>query len=267
MDRYLLKPRTKINLAKIDPSDTSAFPEEKDEGLSRLEALRVKLRDLQALLRAEQKHKVLLILQGMDASGKDGTVRHVFWGVTHYGIRVVPFEKPTPEELAHDYLWRVHRQVPRNGELVVFNRSHYEDVLAVRVRELQPKRIWKKRFAHINQFERMLADEGTVIMKFFLHTSPEEQKRRLQQRLDLPHKHWKFNASDLEDRKRWPEYTKAYEDVLAKTNKPWAPWYVIPANKKWYRNLVVASLLVNTLEKLKMKFPPPHFDPADYVIE
>ncbi len=243
MDRYLLSPGNKALLDDYDPDDISAFPEDKERALEHLEGLRVELRDLQAVLRAEKKHKVLLVLQGMDASGKDGTVRHVFWGVTHFGIRVVPFEKPTAEELAHDYLWRVHQEVPRDGELVVFNRSHYEDVLAVRVRNLKPRRVWRRRFKHINHFERMLVDEGTVIIKLFLHIGKEEQKRRLQQRLDLPHKHWKFCPSDLDDRKLWPEYTEAYEDVLHKTNKPWAPWYIIPANTKWYRNLVVASLV------------------------
>jgi len=202
----------------------------------------------------------------MDAAGKDGTVRHVFYGVTHYGIRVVPFEKPTPEELAHDYLWRVHQEVPRDGEIAVFNRSHYEDVLAVRVRNLKPEKVWKKRYKHINHFEKMLADEGTIIMKFFLHIDMDEQKRRLQQRIDLPHKHWKFCPSDVEDRKLWPEYTEAYQDVMQKTNKPWAPWYVIPANKKWYRNLVIATLLVDTLKALKMEFPSSEHDVSKYEV-
>lgn len=266
MERYLLKPNSPVSLGKINPDDTSAFPNEKGEALEKLEQSRVELRELQAVLRAEKKHKVLLVLQGMDAAGKDGTVRHVFYGVTHYGIRVVPFEKPTPEELAHDYLWRVHQEVPRDGEIVVFNRSHYEDVLAVRVRDLQPKKVWRKRYDHINHFEQMLADEGTIILKFFLHISADEQKRRLQQRIDLPHKHWKFCPSDVEDRKLWPEYTAAYEDVLKKTNKPWAPWYVIPANKKWYRNLVIASLLVKTLRGLKMEFPPSKYDVTQYEV-
>jgi PPK2 family polyphosphate:nucleotide phosphotransferase len=266
MDQYLLKPESKVSLSKLSSDDTANYTEAKDGGLEQLEKLRVELRDLQAVLRAEQKHKVLIILQGMDASGKDGTVRHVFYGVTHFGIRVVPFEKPTPEELAHDYLWRVHQEVPRNGEIVVFNRSHYEDVLAVRVRELQPKSVWKKRFDHINNFEQMLIDEGTVILKFFLHIDQDEQKRRLQQRIDFPHKHWKFCPSDIEDRKLWKEYTEAYEEVMLKTNKPHAPWYVVPANKKWYRNLVIASLLVDTLRELKMKFPPSKYDLSKYKI-
>jgi len=266
MDRYRVKPDSRVDLGEWDPNDKSAFPRGKNEGRKRLLELNQRLEELQELLYAEHKHKVLIVLQAMDTGGKDGTIRHVFEGVNPQGVRVASFKKPTPEELDHDYLWRVHEQVPGKGEIVIFNRSHYEDVLVVRVHNLAPNEVWSKRYDHINGFERMLVDEGTTIRKFFLHIDRDEQKERLQARLDEPNKHWKFNPGDLEERKLWPKYVKAYEDAISKTSTYWAPWYIVPANRKWYRNLVVGTVIVETLEDLNMRYPEPEFDPADIKI-
>ena len=262
MDRYRVKPGSRVDLSEWDPSDKGAFPEGKNEGRKRLLELNQRLEELQELLYAEHKHKVLIVLQAMDTGGKDGTIRHVFEGVNPQGVRVASFKKPTPEELDHDFLWRVHKQVPAKGEIVIFNRSHYEDVLVVRVHNLAPQEVWSKRYDHINDFERMLADEGTTILKFFLHIDLDEQKERLQARLDEPNKRWKFNPVDLEERKLWPKYIEAYEDAISKTSTDWAPWYIIPANRKWYRNLVVGTVITEVLEGLNMRHPEPEFDPA-----
>ncbi len=266
MNRYRVKPGSLVDLGKWDPNDKSAFPEEKNEGRKRLLELNQRLEELQELLYAEQKHKVLIVLQAMDTGGKDGTIRHVFEGVNPQGVRVASFKKPTPEELDRDFLWRVHKQVPGKGEMVIFNRSHYEDVLVVRVHNLAPKEVWSKRYEHINSFERTLVDEGTTILKFFLHIDLDEQRERLQARLDEPNKRWKFNPADLEERKLWPKYMKAYEEAISKTSTDWAPWYIVPANRKWYRNLVVGTVIIEALEDLNMRYPEPEFDPADIKI-
>lgn len=255
MKRYLAEPGKKIDLAKWDPSDTGDFQGGKKEGLVEIAKLNDKLESLQELLYAEHKHKVLIVLQAMDTGGKDGVIRRVFDGVNPQGVQVASFKVPSKEELDHDYLWRVHKVTPGKGQMVIFNRSHYEDVLVVRVHKLVPANVWRKRFQHINQFERMLADNGTTIVKFYLHIDLDEQKERLQARLDNPNKHWKFSLGDLDERKLWPEYMKAFEDVLSKTSTAYAPWYIVPANRKWYRDLVISSVLVETLEGLKMKFP------------
>jgi PPK2 family polyphosphate:nucleotide phosphotransferase len=194
-------------------------------------------------------------------------VRNVFEGVNPQGVRVATFKVPTPLELDHDYLWRVHSQTPGKGEIVIFNRSHYEDVLVVRVHELVPKKVWEKRYRQMNEFEHTLAQEGTTILKFFLHISLDEQKARLQSRLDDPKKHWKFNVGDLKERKLWANYSQAYEDVLNKTSTSWAPWYIVPADRKWFRNLVIGSVLVKTLKNLDMKYPKLDVDPLTVVIE
>ncbi len=207
------------------------------------------------MLYAENKHKVLIVLQAMDTGGKDGTIRRVFEGVNPQGVKVASFKVPTAEELAHDFLWRIHKQTPANGEIVIFNRSHYEDVLVVRVHEYVTKKIWSKRYEQINAFEKTLVENGTTILKFFLHISKDEQKERLQARLDDPTKHWKFNIGDLDERKLWDDYQAAYEDVLNKTSTAEAPWYVVPANRKWYRDLVISTVLVEKLQGLKMKYP------------
>jgi len=255
MERYKIKPNQKINLDDWDPNDTSAYNGNKHDARFRLSELCAQLEQLQELLWAEGKHKLLVMLQAMDTGGKDGTIRHVFEGVNPQGVRVANFKVPTPEELAHDYLWRVHKQTPGNGEIVIFNRSHYEDVLVVRVHNLVPEQTWTKRYNQINAFERMLAEEGTTILKFYLHIDRQEQKERLQARLDEPDKRWKFNRGDLKERALWSEYQKAYETVLNKTSTKYAPWYIVPANKKWYRNLVIATVMVNTLKGLKMNYP------------
>jgi PPK2 family polyphosphate:nucleotide phosphotransferase len=267
MEQFRVKPDSTIDLDQWDPNTKGGFAGKKKEGRKELLALSQRLEVLQELLYAEHKHRLLVVLQAMDAGGKDGTIRHVFEGVNPQGVKVASFKKPTPEELAHDYLWRVHRHVPGNGEIVIFNRSHYEDVLVVRVHELVPQRVWQRRYAQINDFERMLVEEGTIILKFYLHIDRQEQKERLQARLDDPSKRWKFNPADLKERELWPAYTSAYEDVLSKTSTEWAPWYIVPSNRKWYRNLVVASTIIKSLEALNMQYPDPAFDPDEFVIE
>lgn len=267
MDRYIVKPGKKVKLEDWDPDDKSLVDLDKKEGEKELDEVNDDLEKLQELLFAEGKHKLLIILQGMDTSGKDGVIRHVFDGVNPQGVRVANFKVPTPEELSHDYLWRIHKQTPRKGEIVIFNRSQYEDVLVVRVHSLVPEEVWKKRYDQINEFERLLVEEGTTILKFFLHIDMEEQKQRLQARLDEPDKNWKFNPGDLEERKLWPEYQKAYEDVLSKTSTEYAPWYVIPSNRKWYRNLLIGKILVKTLKDMEMKLPEVDFNPNEIVIE
>jgi PPK2 family polyphosphate:nucleotide phosphotransferase len=267
MDQYLVRPGSHVDLSEWDPNDKSAFPVKKKEGRKQLLELNQRLEELQELLYAGHKHKVLIVLQAMDTGGKDGVIRHVFDGANPQGVRVAGFKKPTPIELDHDYLWRVHDQVPGRGEMVIFNRSHYEDVLVVRVHSLVPEKVWSKRYDHINDFERTLVDEGTTILKFFLHIDLDEQKERLQARLDEPTKHWKFNPADLEERKLWPEYMQAYEDAISKTSTAWAPWTIVPANRKWYRNLVVGTVIVEALKALNMRYPEPGFDPKKIEIE
>ncbi len=257
MSRYVVKPGSKVKLADQDPNETEEFSGGKEKAAARLLELNARLEALQELLYAEHKHKVLVILQAMDTGGKDGTIRKVFDRVNPQGVRVASFKAPTPMELDHDYLWRVHPQVPGKGEMVIFNRSHYEDVLIVRVHGLVPPEVWKRRYGQINDFERMLAEEGTTILKFYLHIDQDEQKQRLEERLETPEKRWKFNPGDLEERKLWDDYMKAYEDVLERTSTEWAPWRVIPANRNWYRNLMVAEAIVGALEKLDMRYPEP----------
>lgn len=267
MKQYLVKPGTRVDLSEWDPNDTGDFDGGKKKGLEEAAKLNDQLEALQELLFAERKHKVLIVLQAMDTGGKDGVIRRVFDGVNPQGVRVAGFKVPTPEELDRDYLWRVHKVVPGRGEMVIFNRSHYEDVLVVRVHNLVPPEVWKRRFDQINDFERLLAESGTTILKFFLHIDLDEQKERLQARLDDPTKHWKFNIGDLKERKLWSEYMKAYEDVLEKTSTEYAPWYIVPANRKWYRDLVISTVLVETLEGLKMQFPAPEESLDGIVIE
>jgi PPK2 family polyphosphate:nucleotide phosphotransferase len=257
IDQYRVKPGDRVSLADHDPRDTPFWdPNDKEEGRAHLLELNGRLEALQELLWAEGKHRVLVVLQAMDAGGKDGTIRRVFESVNPSGVRVESFKAPSPLELAHDYLWRVHTVVPTDGELVIFNRSHYEDVLVVRVMDLVPEKRWSKRYHHIVEFEQMLADEGTTIVKLFLHISKEEQKERLQSRLDEPEKHWKFDEADLIPRARWDDYQTAFEEAISATSTQDAPWYVIPADRKWYRNLAVSEILIQTLERLDMAYPP-----------
>ena len=255
MERYRIPEGQKVRLSDWDPADTSGFKGKKKDGLEELSSLRETLDPLQEKLYAEHKHKVLVVLQGIDTSGKDGTIRRVFEGVNPQGVRVARFREPTPEELDHDFLWRVHKQVPGRGEIVIFNRSHYEGVLVERVHKLVSKDVWRRRYGQINDFEKLLSEDGTTILKFYLHIDKDEQKQRLQDRLDEADKHWKFNPADLKERKWWDVYMQAYQDVLSKTSTSWAPWYIVPANHKWYRNLVVANTLVETLKGLDMHYP------------
>jgi len=264
LKEYRVKPGQKVSIDDYDPDDTGGYDDKHDVKKS-VDKLEEELRALQEVLYAEHERKVLIVLQGMDTSGKDGTVRHVMNGFNPTGVGVPSFKKPTEQELEHDYLWRVHAQMPASGEIVVFNRSHYEDVLVVRVHEIVPEKVWRKRYDQINDFERMLCENGTIILKFFLHISRDEQKKRLQERIDDPTKRWKFQHGDIEERKLWDDYAKAYEDVLERTSTRCAPWYVVPANAKWYRNFVVASVIAATLRKLGMKYPQP--DLSGVVIE
>jgi len=255
MNQYLVREGQKLDLDDFDPDDTSLLKKGKNEAEAELPKILEQLAEAQELLFAGHQYKLLVVLQGMDTSGKDGAIRHVMRGFNPQGTRVVSFRKPSEEELDHDFLWRVHAKVPARGEAVVFNRSHYEDVLVVRVHNLVPEPQWKKRYEQIIAFERMLYQNGTTIVKFFLHIGPDEQRKRLQARLDDPKKCWKFQPGDLEERKFWKDYLRAYEDALRKTSTDWAPWYIIPANKKWYRNHLIGTILAHTLKRLDLKYP------------
>ncbi len=268
LERYRVKPGGKLDLRKVDSSEKTLFNGDgKEEFEPQFDQLQEQLQQLQKRLYAQNKHRILVVMQAMDTGGKDGCIKHVFSHIDPQGIHVRSFKKPSEEELARDFLWRVHTRVPRNGELVIFNRSHYEDIIAVRVKGIFPDAVWKRRQRHVIDFERMLAEEGTTIVKIFLHISKEEQKNRLQARLDTPAKHWKINPDDLVDRARWDDFMKAYEDVISKTSTDVAPWYVVPADRKWYRNLCVARIMLDTLSKLDMQFPPINWDPATIRIE
>lgn len=262
-----IAPGSRVKLRDFDPSSTPATRGGKKDAEAVLAKLGARLDELQDVFYANGSRGLLIVLQGMDTSGKDGTIRKVFENVDPLGVRVASFKAPTEEELAHDFLWRIHRQVPRKGEIVIFNRSHYEDVLVVRVHNLVPEKVWRKRYDQINEFERMLAENGTLIVKFFLHIDLDEQRERLQKRLDDPAKRWKFRRGDLDERKHWDSYTKAYEDVLSRTSTEWAPWYVVPANAKWHRNIVIARVLVETLESLRLGYPEPEEDLTGIIVE
>lgn len=268
LEKYLVKPGSKVDLSEIDSSERALFEKGgKEESFAAFDKLQEELQHLQKLLYAQNKHRILVVMQAMDTGGKDGCIKHVFSRIDPQGIHVRAFKKPDEEELAHDFLWRIHQKVPRNGQLVIFNRSHYEDIIAVKVKKIFPEKVWKQRFRHVVEFERMLAEEGTTIVKIYLHISKEEQKERLESRLINPDKHWKFNPDDLKDRALWGDFMETYEDLLGKTSTEHSPWFVVPANRKWYRNLVVARIMVDTLKKLDMSFPETTWDPADMVVE
>lgn len=254
--RFIVRSGHPVHLSRCDPDDTGGY-REKSEAEAELARNVKRLAELQYRFYAENRRALLVVIQGMDAAGKDGTIRHVMSGLNPQSCRVTSFKAPSAEELAHDFLWRIHKAVPGRGEIGIFNRSHYEDVLIVRVRHLVPKSVWSKRYDQINDFERMLADNGVVIRKFFLHISKEEQRQRLQERLDDPRKNWKFNPDDIRERERWSDYKRAYEEALSRCSTEKAPWFVIPANKKWFRNLAVSAILVETLEALAPQFPKP----------
>jgi PPK2 family polyphosphate:nucleotide phosphotransferase len=264
-DDFRVKPGSHVHLADIDPGDTRGWS--MDEAKPELERGLKRLEKLQDRIWAEQKHKILIVLQGIDAAGKDGTVRHVMSAFNPLGCVATSFKVPTPVELAHDYLWRVHLRVPGSGEIAIFNRSHYEDVLVVRVHDLVPKGVWSKRYDQINDFERMLTESGTTIVKFFLWIDRDEQKQRFQDRLDDPEKRWKFRLGDLAERKLWDDYEAAFNHALTRCSTTDAPWYVIPANRKWFRNLAIADILADTLDDLKPQYPEPTEDLTGVVVE
>jgi PPK2 family polyphosphate:nucleotide phosphotransferase len=245
----------KVHLKDYDPAYTGGFDDE-DAVKAQLEKDIERLIDLQELLYAGAERSVLIVIQAMDTGGKDGLIKHVFRGLNPAGVAVTSFKRPSEEELAHDFLWRIHQHVPRKGMIGVFNRSHYEDVLVVRVHNLVPKSLWKRRYDQINEFEELVHENGTVILKFFLHISKDEQKRRLEDRLNEPHKHWKFNPGDLKERERWDDYMEAYEAALSKCHTEHAPWHIVPANHKWYRNYVVTKTIVDAMEAIDLKYPP-----------
>jgi PPK2 family polyphosphate:nucleotide phosphotransferase len=263
---FLVRPGTSLTLDDHDPETPAALDGEKGESKNEQKKLTLRLAELQSHLWAESERGLLVVLQAMDTGGKDSTIRHVFTGVNPQGVKVWSFGVPSEIELAHDYLWRVHERTPARGTITIFNRSHYEDVLVVRVRELVPEDLWSRRYEHIREFEQMLSDEGTVIVKLFLNISKEEQAKRLQDRLDDPEKIWKFRRGDLAERELWDLYRKAYEDALARTSTEYAPWYVVPANSKWFRNLVVSTILVQTLEAMDPRLPPPDPDLEGVVV-
>jgi len=244
----------KLDLNHHDPGET--FGWDKDEAKAQLTDEVAELNELQMMLFAEHKRSVLVVLQAMDAGGKDGVLREVLVGLNPAGVKVTPFGVPTEDELAHDFLWRIHKHTPADGEIGVFNRSHYEDVLVVRVKKLAPPDVWRKRYGHIRNFEQTLVDEGTAVVKLYLNISNEEQRERLQDRVDSPDERWKFRLGDLDDRKLWPDYMKAFRDALVRTSTPTAPWYVVPADRKWVRNLAVARILKHTIATLDPMVPP-----------
>ena len=259
MKRYGVKAGRKLSLRGYDPDDTGDY-KKSDQGKAKAKAetakLIARLDGLQERLYANATRSLLIVLQGMDTSGKDGTIKSVMSGVNPQGCKVVAFKAPSKDELAHDFLWRVHREVPPKGYIGIFNRSHYEDVLITRVHGWVSDKVVKRRFDQIKEFEELLTENGTAILKLFLHVSKDEQKERLEARIADPEKRWKWNSGDLEERKLWEDYLKAFEDVISATSTDCAPWYIVPANRKWYRNLVVAERIVNVLEDMKLKTPP-----------
>jgi PPK2 family polyphosphate:nucleotide phosphotransferase len=262
----MVKPGSKVSLRDYDPADTGPY-ESAEEAEPALKQQLEEMVKLQNLLYASNRSALLIILQGMDTSGKDSTIRHVMSGLSPLGVQVSAFKAPTQEELAHDFLWRIHKRIPGHGSIGIFNRSQYEDVLVVRVHELVPKKVWKTRYAQINKFERILALNDTIVLKFFLHISKAEQKKRLEARLTDPTRYWKLSLKDMEERKYWSAYRKAYEAALGRCSTDWSPWYIIPADHKWYRNVLVAEMVAKTLRDLKMEYPPPSVDLSKIVIE
>jgi PPK2 family polyphosphate:nucleotide phosphotransferase len=264
-NEHQLKPGEKISLRDI-PADGKEYHSNKEKAKEEFKELRKELRDLQARLYAEDKKKILIVFQAMDAGGKDGTIRAITQGVNPQGVRITSFKVPSKLELAHDFLWRVHKAVPARGIIGIFNRSHYEDVLVVRVDNIVQENVWRPRYEQINNFEKLLADSGTTILKFYLHISKKEQRERFQERIDVPEKNWKFSFADLEKRKQWDEYMAAYEEMLENTATDYAPWYVIPANQNWYRNLTIEKIIVNCLRTLDPQYPAPEGDLAGVVV-
>src|SRR5437660_6332025 len=257
LKKFIVEPGTKIRFKHFDP-DYHGKHESREQALPEIQKYVEKMAQLQYLTYAERKHSLLVVLQGLDAAGKDGVVRHVFTGMNPAGCVVSDFKQPTPEELAHDFLWRVHPHVPAKGSVAIFNRSHYEDVLVVRVHELAPEKVWSKRYDQINDFEQLISTENnTTILKFFLHISKDEQLARFKKRLDDPARQWKISESDYKERDYWDDYIEAFEEVLTKTSAEHAPWFIIPANHKWFRDLSISQIITRTMEEMDMQFPKP----------
>jgi PPK2 family polyphosphate:nucleotide phosphotransferase len=263
---YLVPPGKKFRLKDVKTDDSGPF-KDREDAEPVIEKNRQRIQELQEVLYAESKNALLIVFQAIDAGGKDGAIRYIFSGVNPQGCSVASFKAPSSLERAHDFLWRHHAAVPPRGMIGIHNRSHYEAVLVERVKNLTPKKVWSKRYDHINAFEHMLADEGMTILKFFLHISKDEQKRRMEKRLKDPHKNWKFNPADLEERKHWDAYQEAFDDMLERCSTDWAPWYVVPADRKWYRNYVLADTIVHAMEALDMKYPDPVPGLDKFVIE
>lgn len=264
---HRVRPGERVDLRRLDPRQEGPYAGKDDPRVATdLAALVARLTELQQRLYAGRQGALLVVLQALDAAGKDGTLRVVVGPLDSRGVHVWPFKAPTSTELDHDYLWRIHAKAPGRGEIAFFNRSHYEDLLVVRVLGLAPEERWRRRFDHVNAFERMLTDEGTTVVKIFLHISPEEQRERLQERVDVPEKRWKFDPHDLDMRARWDDFRVAYEEVLSRCSTDAAPWYVVPADRKWYRNLAVAEILVAALERIDPRYPEPTWDPSSIVI-
>lgn len=265
MDAHVIRPGSGVELSKLSPRSTPGFDGTKDENKERAEKETTKnvsrMAELQEKLYAENSRALLVVLQGMDTSGKDGVVRHVFSGLNPQGCHVTSFKKPSEAEADRDFLWRIHAAVPAKGEIGVFNRAHYEDVLVVRVHNYVPEKVWKKRYEMINEFERYVSENGVRVVKFMLHISKEEQAERLRARIEEPSKRWKFSMQDLEERKLWNEYMRAYEDLLSKCSTAWAPWHVIPADRKWYRDWAISRVLREVMEEMDPRPPKLTFDP------
>jgi PPK2 family polyphosphate:nucleotide phosphotransferase len=259
--RFVVEPGTKVRLGKIDPAFTGKH-ESHEKALPEIQKHVARMDQLQYLLYADGNQSMLVVLQALDAGGKDGVIRHLFSGMNPQGTFVVGFKQPSKFEAAHDFLWRAHLRTPAKGEIVVFNRSHYEDVLVVRVHKLAPHSVWSKRYELINDFEKMLTENGTRILKFYLHISPEEQLARFKQRLDDPGRHWKISESDYSERELWSDYIEAFEEAMARTSTKHAPWYVIPSNHKWFRNLAISEIIADAMDEMNLKLPPTQVDIA-----
>jgi PPK2 family polyphosphate:nucleotide phosphotransferase len=260
--KLIVEPGSKVSLAKIDPSYSGKHKSHK-RAMPDIDKQIARMDRLQYLLYADANQSLLIVLQGLDAAGKDGVIRHLFTGMNPQGTAVVGFKQPNALEAAHDFLWRVHTRAPANGEVVIFNRSHYEDVLVVRVHKLVPRSVWSKRYELINDFEEMLSENRTRILKFYLHISPDEQLERFEKRLDDPGRRWKISESDYSERKLWPQYIEAYQDAISRTSTKRAPWYVIPSNHKWFRNLAISHIIADTMDEMRLKLPAPRVDIAD----
>ncbi len=264
--KFRVKPGEKVNLKKVDPGETPGF-NNKEEAVEMTARNVAKMAELQHLFYADNHFSLLIVLQAMDGGGKDGTIRHVMSGLNPQGVEVSSFKVPSAEEMDHDFLWRIHKSVPARGDIGIFNRSHYEDVLIVRVHKLVAKDVWQARYAQINSFEQYLADNNIITLKFFLHISNEEQKRRFQQRIDDPQRNWKISSADFSERKLWDDYQDAYADALMKCSTTTAPWHIIPANNKWFRNVVISQIILDKLESLDLHYPKPQEDLSNIVLE